>query len=86
MPEISRFLGIVITMYFNDQNPPHFHVRYEDFRAIVGIDPLELGEGELPPRVLGLVLEWAEMHQRELAENWTALAATGTFRKIAPLV
>jgi len=51
MPEISRFLGIVITMYFNDHNPPHFHVRYEDFRAIVGIDPLELREGHLPPRV-----------------------------------
>ena len=48
MPEICRFLGIVITMYFNDHNPPHFHVRYEDFRAIVGIDPLELREGSLP--------------------------------------
>ena len=58
MPEISRFLGIVITMYFNDHNPPHFHVRYEDFRALVGIEPLELGEGQLPPRVLGLVMEW----------------------------
>jgi hypothetical protein len=40
-------------MYFNDHNPPHFHVRYEEFRAIVGIDPLELREGSLPPRVLG---------------------------------
>ena len=47
MPEISRFLGIVITMYFNDHNPPHFHVRYENARGIVGIDPLELREGEL---------------------------------------
>ena len=45
MPEISRFLGIVITMYCNDHNPPHFHVRYEAFRAIVGIDPLELRDG-----------------------------------------
>lgn len=62
MPEISRFLGIVITMYFNDHNPPHFHVRYEDFRAIVGIDSLELREGQLPPHVPGLVMEWAEMH------------------------
>jgi hypothetical protein len=86
MPEISRFLGIVITMYFNDHNPPHFHVRYEEFRAIVGIDPLELREGELPPRVLGLVTEWAELHQLELMENWTMLAARGTFRRIAPLV
>ena len=86
MPEISRFLGIVITMYFNDHNPPHFHVRYEDFRAIVGIDPLELGEGQLPPRVFGLVMEWAEIHQAELMENWTTLAAEGKFRRIAPLV
>ena len=86
MPEISRFLGIVITMYFNDHNPPHFHVRYENFRAIVGIDPLELREGELPPRVLGLVVEWAEMRQTELRENWTSLAEKGIFRKIAPLV
>ena len=86
MPEISRFLGIVITMYFNDHNPPHFHARYEGFRAIVGIDPLELRDGELPPRVLALVLEWAEMHQPEPVKNWTALAETGTFREIAPLV
>ena len=86
MPEISRFLGIVITMYFNDHNPPHFHVRYEDFRAIVGISPLELRDGTLPPRVLGLVMEWAEVHQSELAENWTTLAGAGTFRKIDPIV
>ena len=86
MPEISRFLGIVITMYFNDHNPPHFHVRYEEFRAMLGIDPLELGEGSLPPRVLGLVIEWAEIHQAELLENWTSLAAEGKFRRIAPLV
>lgn len=86
MPEVSRFLGIVITMYFNDHNPPHFHVRYEEFRAIIGIDPLGLRDGQLPPRVLALVYEWAEMHRAELAENWTTLAATGTFKRIAPLV
>ncbi|MEK6245228.1 MAG: DUF4160 domain-containing protein [Pseudomonadota bacterium] len=85
MPEISRFLGIVITMYFNDHNPPHFHVPYENFRALVGIDPLELREGELPPRVLGLVIEWAEMQQAELRGNWTTLAEKGIFNKIAPL-
>ena len=86
MPEISRFLGIVITTYFNDQNPPHFHVRYEEFRALDGIEPLELREGRLPPRVLGLVMEWGEMHQAELIENWTSLAGEGIFRRIAPLV
>ena len=86
VPEICRFLGIVSTMYFNDHAPPHFHVRYEDFRAIVGIDPLELREGRLPPRVLGLVIEWAELHQDELLENWTSLTASGTFKRIEPLV
>ncbi|MBI5910343.1 MAG: DUF4160 domain-containing protein [Betaproteobacteria bacterium] len=86
MPEISRFLGIVITMYFNDHNPPHFHVRYEEYRALIGIEPLELREGQLPPRVLGLVMEWGEMHHSELMENWTTLAKEGIFRRIAPLV
>jgi hypothetical protein len=86
MPEICRFLGIVFTMYFNDHNPPHFHVRYEEFRAIIGIDPLELHEGVLPPRVLGLVMEWAELHQAELRENWTSLAVKGKFKRIEPLV
>jgi hypothetical protein len=86
VPEISRFLGIVITMYFNDHNPPHFHVRYENFRAIVGIEPIELREGKLPPRVLGLVIEWAEMHQHELLQNWTTLVTEGKFQRIAPLV
>ena len=65
---------------------PHFPVRYEDFRAVIGIDPLGLREGSLPPRVLGLVMEWAELHQAELRENWTTLAAEGNFRRIAPLV
>jgi len=53
---------------------------------MVGIDPLELRAGELPPRVLGLVMEWAEMHQAELGANWTSLAEEGIFKKIAPLV
>lgn len=86
MPEVSRFLGIVITMYFNDHGPPHFHVRYEEFRASIRIDKLELLEGRLPARVLGLVKEWAEAHQAGLMENWQSLATHGTLRKLEPLV
>ncbi len=86
MPEISRFLGIVITMYFNDHNPPHFHVRYEGYRAIIEIETLEIVAGILPPRVLGLVVEWAMLHQVELARNWTMLAREGKFARIDPLV
>ena len=79
MPEISRFLGIVITMYFNDHEPPHFHVRYGEFRATFAIDALELLQGELPPRVVGLVAEWAALHRFELRRNWTLLATEGKF-------
>ena len=85
MPEISRFFGIVITMYFNDHGPPHFHARYNEFRAIVAIERVELRDGRLPPRVLGLVTKSAKLHQTELSANWTMLAVEGTFRRIAPL-
>ena len=86
MPEISRFLGIAILMYFDDHNPPHFHVRYNDFRAIISITDLILTDGELPLRVLGLVMEWAELHKNELLENWNMLQETGRWFKIEPLV
>lgn len=86
MPEISRFFGIVITMYFYDHNPPHFHVRYENHRAVIDIRTLETSSGQLPPRVLGLVLEWAALHRAELLDNWTMLAGEGKFRPIDPLV
>ena len=86
MPEISRFLGIVITMYFNDHNPPHFHVRYGDLRATISIHTLEVIAGEMPARVLGLVTEWASMHRPALSENWTSMATGGIFRPIEPLV
>jgi hypothetical protein len=86
MPEICRFLGIVITMYFNDHDPPHFHARYGESRATFAIDALKLLDGELPPRVVGLVAEWAAMHRFELRRNWTLLATEGKFRCIEPLV
>lgn len=57
-----------------------------EISRFLGIEPLELREGQLPPRVLGLVMEWGEIHQSELMENWTALAEAGIFRRIAPLV
>lgn len=85
MPEISRFFGIVVTMYFNDHNPPHFHVRYEESRATIQIETLEITAGRLPPRVLGLTVEWASLHRQELLDNWTLLATAGKFHKIEPL-
>jgi hypothetical protein len=58
MPEISRFLGIVIYMYFNAHNPPHFHVEYNEYKAAVLIDSLGIMQGKLPPKVFSLVVEW----------------------------
>ena len=85
MPELCRFLGITIFMYFEDHNPPHFHVKYNDFRAVISINDLSLADGKLPPRVLGLVMEWAELHKEELLENWDMVQKTGEWFKIEPL-
>ena len=70
MPEISRFFGIVIAMFYDDHNPPHFHARYEDYKATINIKDLTVKEGKLPPRVLGFVIEWATLHQNELLKEW----------------
>jgi len=85
MPEICRFFEIVIYMYFNEHNPPHFHIKYHDFRAQMAIATLEIMEGELPPKQLRLVTDWARLHQTELLKNWNSLQETGTFGKITPL-
>ena len=86
MPEISRFLGIIIGMYFNDHNPPHFHVLYNEYDAEIEINTFAILDGKLPPRILGLALEWAEMHKEELMENWNLIQNTGKYNKIQPLV
>lgn len=86
MPEISRFLGICIFMYFNEHNPPHFHIRYNEFRAVMTIEGLEITEGRLPSRVAALVLEWASQHRGELMDNWNSIRETGDYNKIEPLV
>ena len=82
MPEICRFLGIIITMYFDEHNPPHFHVQYNEYRASMDIRTLNLIAGTLPARVRGLVEEWAEMHREELLRMWE----TADFHRIQPLV
>jgi hypothetical protein len=86
MPELSSFLGVVISMYFDDHNPPHFHVRYNEYRALISIKDLSILEGKLPPRVVGLVMEWAELHTNELLKDWEMVQKTGKWFKIDPLV
>ena len=85
MPEISRFLGIVIRMYFADHDPPHFHASYGSDEARVRIVPPEVMDDGLPARALALVLEWATLHQVELLENWRRLRLKQPPNKIPPL-
>ena len=85
MPEISRFFGIVIAMYFNEHNPPHFHARYGNDKVEIDIESLSVLAGRLPPRAMGLVIEWASRHQAELMENWKLARAQAELRKIEPL-
>ena len=76
MPEISRFFGIVIRIFFNDHQPAHFHAVYAEFEALIEIDTLAVYRGELPRRALAMVLEWAELHRSELRRDWE-LARSG---------
>ena len=85
MPEISRFFGIVIKMYFDEHPPPHFHAEYGDYKAVVGIHNLVVVGGFLPPRVLGLVVEWAAQHRSELLAAWERAAIMQPLGKIPPL-
>lgn len=85
MPKISRFLGVIVTMYNDDQAPPHFHVRYGDREATVAIESLTLLSGSLPPRVRGFVVEWAALHQAALWRNWELARDQQPLSPIAPL-
>lgn len=85
MPEISRFYGIVIQMYFGDHLPPHFHARYAGHSAKIDIDALAVIEGKLPARALGLVIEWTALHQDELREAFEKAANSEPPGKIEPL-
>jgi hypothetical protein len=85
MPEISRFFGIVIGMFINEHNPPHFHAKYQDMEAEFDIRTLEILEGNLPRRAKALVLEWAVEHREELMKNWELARQKKTLFKIEPL-
>ena len=85
MPEICRFFGISIRMYYNDHAPPHFHVVYGEQKAIVDIRTLMVIEGRLSPRALGLVMEWASQHQEALMELWERARNYQPLSKLPPL-
>jgi len=84
VPEISRFLGIVVGMFYRDHLPPHFHATYGDYEITVGIED-GIVTGKFPGRALGHVLEWYQAHREELRQNWDLAKARKPLRPIAPL-
>ena len=86
MPQISRFFGIIISMYFNDHNPPHFHAQYSENECLISIGDLSVILGKIPNRALGMVIEWATIHQEELLENWEKAVNLESLSKVLPLV
>lgn len=85
MPTISIFYGIKILMYYDEHNPPHFHAVYAEYCAIISIDQPHVTNGFLPSKQLKLVLAWAEIHQKELMNNWKNAKLIRELKKIAPL-
>jgi hypothetical protein len=86
MPEISRFYGIVIKMYYNDHAPPHFHAEYGRAEMLIDIDTMAVVAGKLPPRATGLVIEWAAQHRTELQHAWNQARQMQRIDRIDPLV
>ena len=84
MPEISRFLGIIIRMYLREHAPPHFHAEYGEFEITVEIET-GIIEGKFPRRALSVVLEWYLLHKDELMANWNAAMERKPLSKIPPL-
>ncbi len=85
MPRISQFYGIIITMYYKDHQPPHFHARYAEYKAEYTITKRDLIAGDLPRRAAALVLEWAALHEDELIDNWERSRQQAPLEPIAPL-
>jgi hypothetical protein len=85
VPRISFFYGIVVTMYFYDHDPPHFHAEYAKHHAATAIGSNDVLVGSLPSRALKLVTEWASLHREELEADWQRTKDGGSPEPIDPL-
>jgi hypothetical protein len=85
MPEICRVYGIVVTMYYQDYQPPDFHARNAGAEVVVSIDDLRVIAGGLPARAIGLVAEWATARRSDLRDEWRCARAGERLRPIEPL-
>jgi len=86
MPKISEFFGIAIYMFHREHLPPHFHATYGGEEALISIEDLTLLSGKLPPRVMGMVIEWGSLHQTELKRVWAQAEAHKPLDRIEPLI
>jgi hypothetical protein len=84
VPELSRFYGIVISMYYAEHGVPHFHARYGEQKVSVDIQTGRI-HGQFPPVARSMVLEWLALHRRELLNNWRAARERRPLRPVAPL-
>lgn len=85
MPELSRFYGIIVRMFYGDHPPPHFHAVYQSEEIKVNINTLEIIEGAMSRRAQALVLEWAALHRVELRRAWELASRNQEPSKIPPL-
>ncbi len=86
MPEISRFYGIIVYMYFDDHNPPHFHVEYSEYDAMIEIESGDILRGSLPAKQLKYIQVWSDIHKTELLENFMSMRSDNKlYKKITPL-
>lgn len=85
MPTISIFFGIVIKMFYDDHNPPHFHAEHQGEMAVFDFRGNIL-RGDISSRTaVRLIREWVDLHQPELDENWERMVSGKQFEKIEPL-
>ena len=85
MPEICRFYGIIIQMFYREHEPPHFHATYGEYRVKITIDDLIVISGKIPRKWLNLVIDWAELHKEELKKEWELGRAEKPLFRIEPL-
>ena len=81
MPTISMFYGVIIRMYYDEHNPPHFHAVYGEYNGSFSILDLKMIEGDLPRKAQNLIIEWANKHKEEIINIWN----TKTLKKLPPL-
>lgn len=84
MPALSMFFGIIIRMFVDDRNPPHFHASYQGFNAAFDLEG-DLLEGDLPSKQMKLVAAWAQIHHDELVANWSLAMNKEPLFRISPL-